>query len=227
MRLPSVPPSLRPPHITVLSFSQSAGRVLCVSAAALGSRVRGSGGWGRGAGRGSIPASPPKVALAQGAEPLPTPHPYLFPLSLCCVSQHFPGCCCHPPSQPPAPREPAAVYLTKSLVYFYLLDCPCTLPVLFPGLTASSGQQAWLGSPSPCQGWGRTHQFLFILSLDLPVVEGKADVRRGRGPRWQCWGPRDQGEGGEHVRDRSDLLALGLPAQDPCPAPKASTAPRP
>lgn len=133
-----------------------------------------------------------------------------------------------PPAQPATcSLRASSCIFDKVIGIFLLTGLSLHFTCYFPGPTASSGQQVWLGSPSPHKVWGRTHQFLFILSLGFPVVEGKADVRRRRGLRRQCWGPRAQGERGERARDRGDLLALGSPAQDPRPAPKASTAPRP
>lgn len=183
-------------------------------------------GWGRGAGRGPVPAPPSSGTCPGGGTPAHSPPLFISVVSMLCQPT-LPRVLL-PPTQPAtcSPRASSCIF-DKVIGIFLLTGLSLHFTCSFPRLTASSGQQAWFGSPSPCQGWGRTHQFLFILSLDFPVVEGKADVRRGRGLRRQCWGPRDQGEGGEYARDRSDLLALGSPAQDPSPAPKASTAPRP
>lgn len=154
-----------------------------------GVRRGGLRGWGRWAGRGPT--------LAQWVGPLPTPHPYLFPLSLCCLGQHFPGCCATHPSQPPAPLTASSCIFDKVIGIFLLTGFSLHFTCSFPrahSMGSGAVCLAWL--PFPLPGHGRTHRFLFILSFDSPVVEGKADVRRGIGGlRRGCLRPQWSGRG--------------------------------
>lgn len=154
--------------------------------------------------------------------PLPAPHPYLFPLSPCCFGQHFPGCSATRPRRPPAPLTASSCIFDKVIGIFLLTGFSLHFTCSFPR-AHSAGPRAVRPARLPSQ-------FLFILSFDSPVVEGKADVRRGRGGlrREGALGLGGQGEGGEHARDENDLLAPDSPTLGPCPpAPKPDTAPRP
>jgi hypothetical protein len=64
----------------------------------------------------------------------------------------------------PPDSQPPAVYLTKSLVYFYLLDHPCTLPVLFRADSrAGAACLAWLPFPRAKAKAGLANSYLFCL----------------------------------------------------------------
>lgn len=194
--------------------------MLGVSAAALGSQARGWRGWGRWAGRGP--------ALAGGWDPCPLPTPIYF-RCLCCFGQHTPGCCATRPRQPPAPLTASSCIFDKVIGIFLLTGFSLHFTCSFPRAHSTGSRAlclAWL--PFPIAGPWQDSHFLFILSFDSPVVEGKADVRRGRGGmRRGALGLGGQGEGGEHVRDENDLLAPGSPTLAPSPSPKAQHAPRP
>lgn len=164
--------------------------MLCVSAAALGSQARGLEGMGQ-MGR-------QRPALASGWDPCPfIPHPYLFPLSLCCFGQHFPGCCATRPRQPPAPLTASSCIFDKVIGIFLLTGFSLHFTCSFPRAHSTGSRAvclAWL--PFPIAGPWQDSQFLFILSFDSPVVEGKADVGRGRGGlRRGCLRPRWSGSG--------------------------------
>lgn len=163
--------------------------MLCVSAPASGE----SGGGGLE--MGQMGRQRPRTG--QWVGPLPTPHPYLFPLSLCCFGQHFPGCCATRPRQPPAPLTASSCIFDKVIGIFLLTGCSLHFTCSFPRAHSAGPRAvclAWL--PFPIAGPWQDSQFLFILSFDSPVVEGKADVRRGRGGlRRGCLRPRWSGRG--------------------------------
>lgn len=133
-----------------------------------------------------------------------------------------------PTSQPPAPRQPAAVYLTKALVYFYLLDCPCTLLLFFRADSRARGSLPGLAPLPHSRDWaGLTNSYLFCLLTSLSVVEGKAGMRKWVGG----WGGSAVSPG---IREREGSMRgiemtswhWAHPPKAPASAPKPSTAPR-
>lgn len=116
-------------------------------------------------------------------DPCPLPTPIYFRCLYAVSANTPPGCHGHPPSQPPAPLTASSCIFDKVIGIFLLTGFSLHFTCSFPraGSTGSGAAcLAWLPFPR-CQGCDWTHQFLFILSFDFPVVEGKADVRRGMG----------------------------------------------
>lgn len=176
-RLPCLPTPLPPPHYN--PFLTASRPVLCVSAAALGSLA--SRAWGDGAGEQA--EAPLPVAQAQCAGPLPTPPLFISVVSMLCRPTLPQGAVATHPSQPPAPLTASSCIFDKVIGIFLLTGFSLHFTCSFPraGSTGSGAAcLAWLPFPH-CQGRDWTHRFLFILSSDFPVVEGKADVRRGIG----------------------------------------------
>lgn len=175
-----MPPRLCPPHIIVLSFqpvSQLGALCQCHSIRELGEW--GSGGW---AGERMRPSLGPPSGTVPGMSRTPVHSPPIYFRCLHAVlANTFQGAT--------VTHKPATCSLTASscifdkvIGIFLLTGLPLHFTCSFPGLTAGLGAVflAWLPFPRAQTGAGLTNSYLFCLLTSLPVVEGKADMRRGR-----------------------------------------------
>lgn len=155
--------------------------MLCVSATALGSRTSGDEGVGQVRGQGLVWV--PQVALAQGtSRTCPLPTPIYFRCFYAVLANTFQGAA--------VTHKPATCSLTASscifdkvIGIFLLTGLSLHFTCSFPGLTAGLGAVflAWLPFPRAETGAGLTNSYLFCLLTSLSVVEGKAEMRKGKG----------------------------------------------
>lgn len=133
--------------------------------------------------RGRGPVWVPQVALVQGTSRTPsTPHSIYFRCLYAVLANTFQGAA--------VTHKPATCSLTASscifdkvIGIFLLTALSLHFTCSFPGLTAGLGgvSLAWPPFPRAETGAGLTNSYLFCLLTSLSVVEGKADLRKGKG----------------------------------------------
>lgn len=154
------PPPHSHPHIIILSL-QPVSRVLCVSAAALGSQAQGGlWGWGRWAGRGPLLL----WRWPSGRDPCPLPTLIYFRCLYAVSANTSQGAAATLPSQPPAPLTASSCIFDKVIGIFLLTGFSLHFTCSFPRADSTGSGAvclAWLPFPIAGAVAGLTDSYLF------------------------------------------------------------------